>query len=159
MQRDGDVVGLDAVSTIGFAGLGVGSYCVAVSPRDHLPVMLSASTPITYGIAIASVDFTLPGAHTYDADARTNIAGTIVLAAGDVIFDGKLKYAGSNNDRDPILTRIGGTVPTPTVNGYWGEEVKMDGVMKYAGSNNDRDRVLISIGGSVPTAMRVATLP
>lgn len=119
--------------------------------------MLSPSTPIVCG-AIASVDFTLPGTQIYDNDARTNIAGTMVLAAGDVTFDGTVKYAGSTNDRDPILARIGGTVPTATVSGYWREDVNMDGVVKYAGSSNDRDRVLNSIGGSVPTAMRVATL-
>lgn len=38
----------------------------------------------------------------------------MVLAAGDVTFDGTVKYAGSNNDRDPVPSRIGGTVPTAT---------------------------------------------
>ncbi|MBK9075859.1 MAG: delta-60 repeat domain-containing protein [Flavobacteriales bacterium] len=159
LQRDGDVVDLDGVSTVGFAGLAPGSYSVAVRPRNHLPVMLSSSTPIAYGDAIASVDFTLPGAQVYDNDARKNVSGVMVLAAGDVTFDHSVKYAGGNNDRDPILTRIGGTVPTATVSGYWLEDVNLDGVVKYAGSSNDRDRVLNSIGGSVPTAMRVATLP
>ena len=30
----------------------------------------------------------------------------------DVNMDGTVKYAGANNDRDPILVNIGGTVPT-----------------------------------------------
>ncbi|MBK8339982.1 MAG: hypothetical protein IPK99_08295 [Flavobacteriales bacterium] len=114
LQRDGDVVDLDGISTVGFAGLAAGSYCVAVKPRNHLPVMLSPSTPIVYGDAIASVDFTLPGTQVYDNDARKNVSGVMVLATGDVTFDGTVKYAGSNNDRDPILTRVGGTVPTAT---------------------------------------------
>ena len=32
----------------------------------------------------------------------------------DVNLDGVVKYIGTNNDRDPILTNIGGTVPTNT---------------------------------------------
>ena len=32
----------------------------------------------------------------------------------DVNLDGVMKYAGSNNDRDPILVNIGGTIPTNT---------------------------------------------
>ena len=147
------------MSTVGFAGLPAGIYCVAVRPRNPLPGMLSPSTPITYGDAIASVDFTLPGTLVHDNDARKNVSGTMVLYAGDVTFDGTVKYAGGNNDRDPILTRLGGSVPTATTSGYWREDVNMDGIVKYAGSNNDRDRVLNSIGGSVPTATRVATLP
>ncbi|MBK7085202.1 MAG: hypothetical protein IPH53_11245 [Flavobacteriales bacterium] len=99
--------------------------------------MLSSSTPIAYGDAIASVDFTLPGAQVYDNDARKNVSGVMVLAAGDVTFDHSVKYAGGNNDRDPILTRIGVTVPTATVSGYWLEDVNLDGVVKYAGSSND----------------------
>ncbi|MBK7085200.1 MAG: hypothetical protein IPH53_11235 [Flavobacteriales bacterium] len=159
LQRDGDVVDLDGVSTVGFAGLAPGSYSVAVRPRNHLPVMLSSSTPIVYGDAIASVDLTLPGTQVHDNDAHKNVSGVMVLIAGDITFDGTVKYAGGNNDRDPILTRIGGTVPTATVSGYWREDVNMNGQVKYAGSSNDRDPILNNIGGSVPTATRVATLP
>ena len=32
----------------------------------------------------------------------------------DVNMTGQVKYAGSSNDRDPILVNIGGTVPTAT---------------------------------------------
>jgi hypothetical protein len=30
----------------------------------------------------------------------------------DVNMDGLVKYTGANNDRDPILTNVGGTIPT-----------------------------------------------
>ncbi|MBK8707321.1 MAG: hypothetical protein IPN30_02360 [Flavobacteriales bacterium] len=70
LQRDGDVVDLDGVSTVGFPGLAVGSYCVAIRSRNHLPVMLSTATPVTYGSGIAFVDFTLPTTQVYDGGAR-----------------------------------------------------------------------------------------
>jgi hypothetical protein len=35
--------------------------------------------------------------------------------AADVTLDGQVKYTGTGNDRDPILSNVGGTVPTATV--------------------------------------------
>ena len=159
LQRDGDVVDLDGLSTVGFAGLADGNYCVAVRSRNHLPVLSSPAIPITYGGAVANLDFTLPTTLVYDNDARKNVSGVMVLAAGDVTFNGTVSYTGSGNDRDPILTRIGGVIPTNTVSGYWREDVNMDGVVKYTGAVNDRDIILQSIGGTVPTNTRVAGLP
>jgi hypothetical protein len=70
-----------------------------------------------------------------------------------------LRYTGANNDRDPILQRVGGTVPTGTVNGYHPEDVNLDGQVRYTGVANDRDIILQNIGGSVPTAVRPDGLP
>ena len=81
------------------------------------------------------------------------------LWSGDTTFDGKLKYTGILNDRDPILVRIGGIVPTNTVVGYFGEDSNLDGTVKYTGTNNDRDPILVNIGGVVPTNTRLAQLP
>ena len=159
LQRDGDVVDLDGVSTVGFAGLADGNYCVAVRSRNHLPVMSSPASPIAYGGAIANLDFTLPTTLVYDDDARKIVSGVMVLAAGDVTFNGTVSYVGSGNDRDPILLRVGGGTPTNTASGYWREDTNLDGVVKYIGAANDRDIILQSIGGIVPSNTRVAGLP
>jgi hypothetical protein len=29
-------------------------------------------------------------------------------------MDGRVRYVGSNNDRDPVLVNVGGTLPTAT---------------------------------------------
>jgi hypothetical protein len=51
----------------------------------------------------------------------------------DVNRDGMVKYVGANNDRDPILQAIGGTVPTGTLSGqYRSEDLNLDGVVKYS---------------------------
>jgi uncharacterized delta-60 repeat protein len=159
LQRDGDVVDLDGVSTVGFAGLAHGNYCVAVKPRTHLPVMLSASTPFAYGTSTTAVDFALPATQVHDADARKDAGGVMVLATGDATFNEELSYVGNGNDRDPILLRVGGSTPSNVVSGYWPEDVNMDGVVKYVGANNDRDPILLNVGGSTPTATRNAQLP
>ncbi|HRH70462.1 MAG TPA: delta-60 repeat domain-containing protein [Flavobacteriales bacterium] len=159
LLRNGWVVDLDGMSYVGFAGLAAGNYCVAVRPRNHLPVMSSPTTPVNYGPPTATVDFTLPGALVYDDDARKNLTGVMVLAAGDATFNGTVQYTGTGNDRDPILSRIGGVVATNTVSGYFAEDLNMDGAVMYTGSGNDRDMILQSIGGIVPTNTRAASLP
>jgi hypothetical protein len=68
-------------------------------------------------------------------------------------------YTGDDNDRDEILQRILGTVPTNTVTGYFIEDLNLDGIVKYTGAINDRDIILSNIGGVVPTNVRNEQLP
>jgi hypothetical protein len=70
-----------------------------------------------------------------------------------------LLYIGSGNDRDPILARIGGSIPTNQVTGYWLEDTNLDGAVRYLGLGNDRDAILQNIGGSIPTNNRLEQLP
>ena len=106
-----------------------------------------------------TIDFTLAATPTFGVDARKNVGAVMTLWTGNVVQDDRLKYTGALNDRDPMLTAIGGTVPTNTLVGYRLEDVNMDGLVKYTGGSNDRDVLLQSIGGSVPTAIRVEQLP
>ncbi|MBX2972643.1 MAG: delta-60 repeat domain-containing protein [Flavobacteriales bacterium] len=159
LLRNGWIVDLNGMSYVGFAGLAPGPYCIAVRSRNHLPVMSSPSVAVNFGAALVQADFTIPAVVVHDEDARKNMNGVMVLAPGDVTFNGTVQYTGTGNDRDPILTRIGGVVPTNTVSGYWREDVNMDGVVKYTGAGNDRDLILQSVGATVPTNTRTATLP
>ncbi len=159
LQRDGDVVAMDGVSPISFKNLAPGNYLLAARTRNHLPVMQAVAAPLAYGPTAASVNFTLPSTAVYDADARIQSGAVMLLAAGDVTFNGEVKYTGSNNDRDPILVRVGSSTPNGTVSGYYAEDVNMDGTVKYTGSGNDRDQILTTVGSTVPTSMRNAQLP
>ncbi|MBK6753652.1 MAG: delta-60 repeat domain-containing protein [Flavobacteriales bacterium] len=157
LRRDGGVVGMSGTSSISFTKP-PGAYYIAIRHRNHLGVMTAA--PITLSSSPTSINFTNPATPTYGTNAQKNVNGTMTLWPGDTNFNGTVKYAGSANDRDPILTLIGGTTPTSTVsNIYNGADLNMDGTVKYAGSANDRDIILQTIGGSVPTATRVAQLP
>ncbi len=160
LQRDGDVVDLDGVSPVYFTATPA-QYHVAVRHRNHLGAM--TLNVVALGPTPTLVDLTVPSTATYGTSARKAILGsfpTQALWAGDVTFNNQLKYAGSANDRDPILTAIGGIVPTNTLSGqYRKEDINMNGQVKYAGSANDRDILLQNIGGSVPTAVRNAQLP
>ena len=155
LQRDGDVVDMDGVSVPRFTAA-PGTYQIAIRHRNHLGAMTTA------GYALSStptvVDLTLAGTATYGTNARNTIGAYMVLWAGDVTFNGQLKYTGQANDRDPILVRIGGIDPLNTLAGYFAEDVTMNGVVKYTGANNDRDLILLNLGGIV-LGTRNAQLP
>ena len=88
------------------------------------------------------------------------MGGVQVLWAGDVTFNGQVKYTGSGNDRDPILTTVGSTTPNNTLNNvYDRRDTNLDGVIKYTGSANDRDIILTNVGSTTPNNTRTQQLP
>lgn len=156
VQRDGDVVAVDGTSPLGFC-LAAGSYHVAVRHRNHLGVM--TAQPIALNGTATALDLSVSTTATWGTNARKSANGRTLLWSGNVVGDGQVKYTGGGNDRDPILTLIGGTVPTATVAGYHLADVTLDGQVKYTGSGNDRDPILSNVGGTVPTATVVQQLP
>jgi hypothetical protein len=159
LQRDGDVV--DAASGAALrVPLPPGAYAVAVRHRNHLGVM--AAVPVQLGATATVVDLAEEATPTFGTEARRHITGAFpveALWAGDVTDNGEVKYTGGNNDRDPVLSAIGGVVPTATITGYRAEDVNLDGVVRYTGGDNDRDPILQTIGGVVPTSTRIDQLP
>lgn len=156
LQRDGDVVAMDGSSPLAFT-VGQGSYYVVVHHRNHLACMTATARPLT---AIAtSLDFSLSVTATFGVNARVAIGSVRALWPGEVVRDGTVRYTGTDNDRDPVLGAVGGTVPTNTTAGYLVEDVNMDGQVKYTGSANDRDPILQTVGGTVPTNTVVQQLP
>lgn len=107
----------------------------------------------------ASVDLSSPLLPVFGNEAMRQRAGRSLLWAGNVNGDDRLQYTGQENDRDPILSAIGGVVPTETVSGYLAEDCNLDGVVRYTGPGNDRDLILQGIGGVFPTAIREQQLP
>lgn len=156
LQRDGDVVSIDNSSPLVFR-VGPGSYQVVVRHRNHLGAM--TANPVTLTATTTTIDFRLSTMPAYGTNARKLIGTVQTLWAGNTLLDGTIKYIGASNDRDPILTRVGGSVPTTTAAGYYPEDVTLDGVVMYVGANNDRDPILVNIGGSAPTEVRQQQLP
>ena len=117
------------------------------------------STALPLSSTITSIDLTSLATATFGTSAQNTIGTVRALWAGNVIIDNAIRYTGGSNDRDPILVRIGGTIPTNTTTGYFAEDVDMDGKVKYTGNGNDRDPILVNIGGTVPTNSRLEQLP
>lgn len=156
LQRDGDIVGTDGTSPI-LLQVAPGTYNLTVRHRNHFGVM--TGTAVALGSTPVTVDFRSSQTATYGTEARKSSFGTMLLWAGNALRDRTLRYTGQNNDRDPILMVIGGSLPTGTVAGYYLEDTNMTGVVKYTGGANDRDGILVNIGGSVPTNTRGEQLP
>ena len=159
IQRDGDVVTRDGRDWLD-TPLSPGSYHVALRHRNHLGIMTASPIALTTTAADNVIDFRLSAQATYGTSARTLLNTVWCLLPGDVTGDGTLKYTGANNDRDPILTAIGGTTPNNTLNNvYDRRDVNLDGVVKYTGANNDRDPILTNVGSTTPNNTRTQQLP
>ncbi len=156
LLRSGQIVsgGGDAVR-FGVVG---GNYRLVVKHRNHFGVMTAGSVTLD-GSSATNVDLTTASTIVHGTSSRKQVGNTMLLWAGNVVRDSFLKYTGEVNDRDPILTAIGGVVPTSTAVGYSLSDVNMDGITKYTGADNDRDPILTNIGGTVPTSTRAEQLP
>lgn len=132
-----------------------GSYYVAVRHRNHLGIMTAAA--VSLSAAPLSIDFTSAATSTYGTEARKDISGTQVMWMGNTNFNAQLSYVGDPNDRDPILARIGGTVPSNTVSGYFIKRMPTwMAPCATCGRSNDRDPILVNVGGTVPTNAEAA---
>lgn len=157
LERDGDIVGVDGYARIQF-NVPADNYYIAVRHRNHLGVMSFSS--IALSSQETGLDLTLAATAAWGTDARAMLSGgRRGQWCGNVLRDGVLRYTGENNDRDPILSAIGGAVPTNTISGYLSSDVTLDGVARYIGNGNDRDPILVNIGGTVPTNTRTEQLP
>jgi hypothetical protein len=155
LQRDGDIVDTDGVSPVAFQA-NEGNYYLVVRHRNHLGCMTAA--PLALSEMPTPVDLRDPATPTYGVEARKAIGDASALWMGNAQPDGAMKYTGMENDRDPVLVRIGG-LPTDTLQGYYPEDCTMDGTVRYTGAGNDRDPILLNIGGVVPTAVRLEQVP
>ncbi|MCB0791376.1 MAG: hypothetical protein H6595_08665 [Flavobacteriales bacterium] len=161
IQRDGDIVDMDGVSPLRII-IPPGNYHVSILHRNHLGIMSADAIPL--GNGVASIDLSDPNTPTYGTTARKLVNGAACMWPGNartVYFIQAVSYAGAYNDRDAILARIGGSIPTQTYVGVHAldEDLNMDGVVKYTGANNDRDLILQTIDGTVPTAVRTEQIP
>ena len=155
VQRDGDVVMPNG--TVPSLLFPMASVKISVRHRNHLGACTASN--VTANGSPLSVDLTLTGTALFGTNPTATVNGRRALWAGDVSRDGTVKYTGTGNDRDLILTAVGSTTPTNTVNGYLLTDVTLDGVTKYTGTGNDRDPVLLTIGGTTPNNTRTQQLP
>ncbi len=155
IRRDGMIVGANGGELV--LDVASGEYYVALRHRNHLGCMTAA--PVTLGNPPDTIDLTLASTTTWGTEGRKAVDDLQLLWSGEVVRDGSLRYTGGNNDRDPVLVRVGGVIPTQTLSGYYAEDLNMDGVVRYTGGNNDRDAILQNIGGVVPTSARMEQLP
>lgn len=146
LQRDGDIVGLDGVSTL-FINTPPKSYYLVVKHRNHNAVM----TLNTIGLSESStttVNFKDSGVSTFGTNARVQLASSdMALWAGNVNGDDRIRYQGSSNDSNAIKDLVIGNAGNPGNNNlffyfaYDNADVNLDGRVRYQGSNNDTNLI------------------
>lgn len=160
LLSNGLVVEVDGSSPVHFPDAAPGPYHLVLRHRNHLGVMSAEAFLLDHTAVL--IDWRDAAMATAGPDARRTVSGAfpaLTLWSGDVNADGTVKYVGTDNDRDLVLSTIGGVVPTNSVSGYLPEDVNLDGVVRYTGADNDRDLILKTVGGVVPTNVRPDNLP
>ena len=151
VQRDGDIVDTDGVSSVVFNAAQT-SYYIVVKHRNHLGAMSDVAIGLLEATPV-SVDFTNNGFATFGSDAQVQLgSGDMALWTGDTDDSGTARFSGSNNDANVIKDYIladpgnGFNSVTYTSSGYLNIDVDMDGNGRFSGSNNDsniiKDNVL-----------------
>lgn len=172
IQRDGDIVTVDGVSSLTFS-VPNDNYYVVVKHRNHLGIM--TLNTVALGQSLTSVDFTDANSPiTFGTDAQTTFgmpSGLLGMWAGDTNGDGRLNYLGAQSDipsirsqvfNDPANSVFGGPpVGTYGSLGYYGSDVNMDGITYYSGAASDvlfvRDNIFNNPSNSVFGGPPVAT--
>lgn len=147
IRRDGKLV--DGTGMEPVFSLPPDNYYISVIHRNHLPITTASAVSLNASSSLLDLTDALTSLHS--SSVTRSIAGMTMMACGDVNGDMSISYLGAGNDRDEILTAIGGSDPTTVAFGYHREDCNMNGEIKYLGSNNDRDLILLNIGGSTPT--------
>jgi hypothetical protein len=144
LQRDGDVVDIDGVSSLGF-DVPEAAYFIVVNHRNHFGVM--TSVPINLNTTLTTVDFTDTSTETFGTNARATLSdGGRALWAGDVNGDGLVNFSGDVNSVlvDIILFPTNTTFSSSFsgANGYLQADVKLDG---NVGFSDEINQLLLSI--------------
>jgi uncharacterized delta-60 repeat protein len=157
LQRDGDVVDLDGVSPVRFPQL-PGPYMLEIRHRNHLGIMTALPMAEVPTGTLLTVDFTSPGTACFGTNARKGLGPLRTMWSGNSTNNGRISYTGSGNDRDPVLSALGGSANI-VLTGYSLPDVTMDGLIKYTGSGNDRDPILVNVGSTTPNSVVLEQIP
>ncbi|AXG72222.1 internalin-A [Kordia sp. SMS9] len=152
LQRDGDIVGMDAVSPIQFAA-NVGDYFIAIKHRNHLGIMMANAKRLSSVITI--IDFANAiNPITFGINAQTDAgmpANTLGMWAGNVNGDSIVQYQGGTPDTTAILSAAlndpGNFLNFSTfiINGYNDNDVNLSGTTQYEGGVADSPLILQNV--------------
>ncbi|MGH1384065.1 beta strand repeat-containing protein [Kordia sp.] len=152
LQRDGDVVDVDGISSLVFNKT-VGNYYIAVKHRNHLGVM--TSTTFNLNGTTTVVDFTDANNQiTFGTDAQTTFgmpSGVVAMWAGNANGDAVVQYSGTTPDAPSILSEVLNDAanflnfPTFSLSGYNTKDVNMDSNTQYTGTTPDTPLILQNV--------------
>jgi len=116
IQRDGNIVDTDGVSSLDFTNAPSGNYFIVVRHRNHLAV--STSNPVNLNNSNTSVNFTNSSSVAFGNNPLKNINGTRVMYAADTDQSGTI----NTQDRDVAWNQR-------SSKGYYTSDANMNGVV------------------------------
>lgn len=149
VQRDGDVVDVDGLRAVEFMGMEAGTYFLSVRHRNHLGIMTATALDMTSGIT--SIDFTDPLTSVFGTEARIVVDETAMLWGGNTNADGKLTFAGMENDLDVLFFEVLehpanlDMAITYITSGYLQGDTDMDGTAIFQGPHNDIALIFLNV--------------
>ena len=154
LQRDGDVVDTNGVSTLRYLNAPAGPYYVAVRHRNHLGVMTAEALDLSP--IVTEIDFTDTSYLTNGINAQVKLTlngqPKMALWAGDLNSDGRTIYQGPANDILQLFTTVmtdPNQHPTNKIanfitQGYHRADIDLNGRAIYQGPGNDRAILLFN---------------
>ena len=152
LQRDGDVVGVDGISSLVF-NQAAGNYYVVLKHRNHLGVMTNATISLSGTTTV--VDFTDANNQiTFGTNAQTTFGmptGVVAMWTGNVNGDSIVQYSGTTPDAPSILSQVLNAsgnflnFPTYILEEYNVHDVNMDGNIQYTGTTPDTPFILQNV--------------
>jgi hypothetical protein len=160
LQRDGDVVDLDGVSPLAFAGVAADSFYVVARHRNHLGAMTLVSS-VNEVIDMTDIntpifDFgtTLQNGYNYTGFGTNNNVkqGYRALWGGDFDGNGRLKFVNPNDDQNILFYEVfaspGNTMTASNYNftyGYYQGDFDLNAKSKYDNPNDDKNMLFSQI--------------
>ena len=155
LQRDGDIVDVDGLSSVLFDCAMPGNYYVVVRHRNHLGIQ--TASPVNLAATGNTLDFTDPSIDlwhndvAYDGYEAAALNGRSVLWGGNANGDGSIIYAAAESDSEAVNSAVLGATTNVLGSrgyrypGYHGEDIDMDGQVIADGSSNDHALVLVNV--------------
>lgn len=154
LQRDGDIVDVDGVSSLTFTSATPSSYYVVVKHRNHLGVMSKSAIDLSKGCTV--VDFHKPTTPTYNLDVtnavnvpQVAVEQGVAMWAGNAlnanVADNKHEviYQGTDNDVNVIYQQVinaasnAFVLPSYKLKGYYSGDINLNGEVIFQGTGND----------------------
>uniref|UniRef100_UPI00048A5574 hypothetical protein n=1 Tax=Runella zeae TaxID=94255 RepID=UPI00048A5574 len=154
LQRDGDIVDVDGVSSITFNSATPSSYYVSVKHRNHLGVMTKTAIDLTQGCTV--IDFRKPSTPTYNLDAtnvvnkaQVDVVQGVAMWGGNALYSNvadskhEVIYQGTDNDVNVIYQQVINAsanvfvLPSYKLKGYYTGDINLNGEVIFQGTGND----------------------
>lgn len=147
LQKDGDIVGLDGISTLAMPG-DSGNYHIGIGHRNHLSIRTAAALSLTESTPLA-YDFSSAASQAYGTDPMAEQSGIFLLWGGNTNENSNIRATGPPviNDYSTILSFLGSSTNV-LFNQYTAKDVNMDGTVRLTGppTINDYSKLLNILG-------------